>query len=103
MKSSIKKGDNVIVLTGDDKGKSGRVTEVIREKSRVIVDGVNMHSRHTKPNAKNPNGGIIKAESTIHISNVAIVDPKSGKATRVGKKEEKGVNVRYAKKSGAIL
>lgn len=101
MKSNIKKGDTVIVLTGDDKGKKGRVAEVIREKSRVIVEGVNVNSKHTKPNAQNPQGGIIKTEGGIHVSNVALMS--DGAATRVGRKDIKGTSVRYSKKTGKNL
>jgi large subunit ribosomal protein L24 len=98
MKLHIKKGDNVIVLTGDDKGKKGRVSEVIREKNRVIVEGVNINTKHSKPNAANPQGGIIKTEGGIHISNVALVS--DGAATRVGRKVVKGSTVRVSKKTG---
>ncbi len=96
----IKKGDNVIVIAGNSKGKTGKVLTVIPEKDRVIVEGVAMVSKHTKPNAKNPQGGIVKQEASIHVSNVALVDPKSGKATRIGYKVEDGKKVRVAKKSG---
>ncbi|MBQ0096391.1 MAG: 50S ribosomal protein L24 [Bacteroidales bacterium] len=95
----IKKGDNVIVIAGNDKGKTGKVLTVIPEKERVIVEGVAMVSKHTKPNAKAPQGGIIKQEASIHVSNVALIDPKSGKATRVGFKIEGDKKVRVAKKS----
>lgn len=98
MKLNIKKGDNVVVLTGDDKGKKGRVTEVLREKSRVIVEGVNINTKHSKPNAQNPQGGIVKTEGGIHVSNVALVS--DGAATRVGRKDVKGTSVRFAKKTG---
>ncbi len=96
----IKKGDNVIVIAGGNKGKQGKVLTVIPEKDRVIVEGVAMVSKHTKPNAKNPQGGIIKQEAAIHVSNVALLDPKSGKATRVGFEVKDGKKVRVAKKSG---
>ena len=96
----IKKGDNVIVIAGNDKGKTGKVLTVIPEKNRVIVEGVAMVSKHTKPNAKAPQGGIIKQEASINVSNVALVDPKSGKATRVGFEVKDGKKVRIAKKSG---
>jgi large subunit ribosomal protein L24 len=98
MKWNIKKGDNVIVLAGDDKGKTGRVNEIIRDKNRVIVEGLNINTKHTKPNAQNPQGGIVKTEGGIHVSNVALVS--DGKATRVGRKDVKGTKVRYAKKTG---
>jgi len=100
-KLHIKKGDNVIVIAGNDKGQQGRVLEVIRSNSRAIVEGVNMVSKHTKPNADNPQGGIIKQEAAVHISNLLLVDPSGGKATRVGRRlNDKGKLVRFAKKSG---
>ena len=100
-KLHIKKGDIVYVNTGVDKGKTGRVLEVLVDKNRAIVEGVNIVSKHTKPNAKSPQGGIEKKESSIHISNLNPVDPKTGKPTRIGRKENsKGKLVRYAKKSG---
>jgi large subunit ribosomal protein L24 len=100
-KLKIKKGDLVKVIAGDAKGSQGKVTEVITAKSRAVVEGVNMVSKHTKPNAANPNGGIVKQEAAIHISNLMLVDPKSGEATRVGrKKNSEGKLVRFAKKSG---
>jgi len=97
----IKKGDTVIVNAGDYKGQQGRVLEVITEKERVVVEGVNMVSKHTKPNAKAPQGGILKKEAPVHVSNLNLIDSKSGKATRIGrKKDESGKTIRYAKKSG---
>ena len=100
-KLHIKKGDNVIVISGESKGQKGRVLEVIRDKSRAIVEAVHMVSKHSKPNAQNPQGGIIKKEATIHISNLMLVDPASGEATRVGRKlNSKNKLVRYSKKSG---
>ena len=100
-KLHIKKGDMVIVNSGEDKGKTGKVLEVIVAKDRAIVEGVNMVSKSTKPNAKNPQGGIVKQEASIHVSNLNLIDPKSGKATRVGRKfNADGKKVRYAKKSG---
>ncbi len=100
-KLHIKKGDTVFVNAGKDKGKTGRVLKVLVEKQRAIVEGVNLVSKSMKPNAKNPNGGIVKQEASMHISNLNPLDPKSGKATRVGrKKNSEGVLVRYAKKSG---
>lgn len=95
----IKKGDNVIVIAGGNKGKQGKVLTVIPEKDRVIVEGVALVSKHTKPNAKNPQGGIIKQEAAIHVSNVALIDPQSGKATRVSYEIKDGKKVRVAKKS----
>ena len=100
-KFKIRKGDLVKVIAGDAKGSQGKVTEVLVAANRAIVEGVNMVSKHTKPNAANPNGGIIKQEAPIHISNLMLVDPKSGQATRVGrKKTDAGKLVRIAKKSG---
>ena len=99
-KFNIKKGDTVYVNAGNDKGKTGKVLEVLRSKDRVIVEGVNMVSKHTKPNPKAPQGGIIKKEAGIHISNVQLIDPQSGKPTRVGYKFEDGKKIRFAKKSG---
>ena len=88
------------VNAGNDKGKTGKVLSVDPEKNRAIVEGVNMVSKHTKPNAKQPQGGIIKKEAPIHISNLNLIDPKSGKPTRVGFKVEGDKKVRIAKKSG---
>ena len=100
-KLHIKKNDTVVVLAGEDKGKTGKVLKVLVEKNRALVEGVNMVSNSTKPSAKNPQGGIVKQEAPIHISNLSLVDPKSGKATRVGiKVTEDGKKVRIAKKSG---
>lgn len=100
-KLHIKKNDTVVVLAGEDKGKTGKVLKVLVEKNRALVEGVNMVSKSTKPSAKNPQGGIVKQEAPIHISNLSLVDPKSGKATRVGiKVAEDGKKVRIAKKSG---
>ena len=97
----IKKGDTVYVNAGNDRGKTGRVLKVIVDKNRAVVEGINMVSKATKPNAKNPQGGIVKMEAPIHISNLNAVDPKSGKPTRIGRrKNDKGVTVRYSKKSG---
>jgi large subunit ribosomal protein L24 len=101
IKLKIRKGDLVKVIAGDSKGQQGKITEIILDKNRAVVEGVNMISKHTKPNAANPNGGIVKKEAAIHISNLALVDPKSGETTRVGrKKNEAGKLVRVAKKSG---
>ena len=100
-KLHIKKDDTVIVIAGADKGKTGKVLKVLVEKNRALVEGVNMVSKSTKPSAQNPQGGIVKQEAPIHISNLSLVDPKSGKATRVGiKVTEDGKKVRIAKKSG---
>ena len=101
-KLHIKKGDTVKVIAGNSKDQEGKVIEVLVSKSRALVEGVNMVSKHTKPNAANPQGGIVKQESSIHISNLMIVDPKSGEATRIGRKldEKTGKLTRYSKKSG---
>ena len=90
-----------MVITGESKGQKGRVLEVDREKSRAIVEGVNMVSKHTKPNAKAPQGGIVKKEAPVHISNLMLIDPTSGNPTRIGKRlNSKEKLVRYSKKSG---
>lgn len=100
-KFHIRKGDTVYVNTGSDKGKTGKVLKVLVEKQRAIVEGVHIVSKSTKPSAKHPEGGIIKEEAPVHISNLNVVDPKTGKATRIGRrKNAQGKNVRYAKKSG---
>ncbi|MBN2778020.1 MAG: 50S ribosomal protein L24 [Bacteroidales bacterium] len=100
-KFHIKKGDTVFVNAGESKGKQGRVLEVLRKKDRAIVEGVNIISKHQKPNAENPQGGILKKEAAVHISNLMVVDPKTGKPTRIGrKKNSDGKLVRYSKKSG---
>lgn len=100
-KLHIKKGDTVYVNSGEDRGKEGRVLSVIPDKQRAIVEGINMVSKSTKPTAKHPQGGIIKMEAPIHVSNLNLIDPKSGKPTRVGHRfDENGKKVRYSKKSG---
>jgi large subunit ribosomal protein L24 len=100
-KLHIKKGDTVFVNTGESKGQQGRVLEVLRKTDRAIVEGINLVSKHTKPNAKSPQGGIIKKEASVHISNLMLLDPSTGKPTRIGRKLN-GDNrlVRYSKKSG---
>ena len=101
IKLHIKKGDTVIVLAGEDKGKTGKVLKVEREKMRAIVEGVNIVTKSAKPSAKNPQGGFVKVEAPIHISNLSLIDPKSGEATRIAiKVKEDGTKVRIAKKSG---
>lgn len=100
-KLHIKKGDVVYVNAGDDKGKTGKVLSVIKKNDRAIVEGINMVSKHTKPNAKNTQGGIVKQEAGIHVSNLQVVDPSKGGPTRIGRRVgEKGKMVRFAKKSG---
>lgn len=103
-KLHVRKGDTVKVLAGDDRGKEGKVLEVNREKRRALVEGVNMMTKHTKPSAGKPEGGITKAESFIHISNLMLIDPASGKPTRVGRKlNDKGKLQRFSKKTGEII
>ena len=100
-KLHIKKGDNVIVLAGVDKGKTGKVLKMLIDKQRAIVEGINIVSKSAKPSAKNPQGGIIKVEAPIHISNLSLIDPKTQKPTRIGiKVNEDGKKVRISKKSG---
>jgi large subunit ribosomal protein L24 len=103
-KLNIKKGDTVKVIAGDSKGKQGKVLEVDVDKLQAIVEGVNLVSKHTKPNAKNAQGGIVKQEANIHISNLMVVDA-TGKPTRVGRKIDTKTNksVRYSKKSGEVI
>ena len=102
-KFAVKKGDNVVVLTGKDKGRSGEVLSVLRANRRVVVSGINMVKRHTKQ-SQGDQGGIVEKEAAIHISNVALQDPKDGKATRVGYKNlDDGRKVRFAKRSGEVI
>ncbi len=103
MAAKIKKGDRVIVLTGRDKGRQGAVLKVLPKEDRVVVEGLNMVHRHTRPTQGDPQGGIKTKEAALHISNVAIVDPKSGGATRVGFRVEGDKKVRFAKKSGEVI
>ena len=105
VKLKIKKNDTVVVLAGTSKGKEGKVIKVYLSTNRAIVEGVNMISKHTKPNAANPQGGILKQEASINISNLMLVDPKSGQPTRIGRKrdEKMGKLVRFAKKSGEVI
>ena len=99
-KLHIKKGDTVYVNAGEDKGKTGRVLKVLVKEGRAFVEGINMVSKHTKPNAKQPQGGILRQEAAIHISNLNLIDPKSNTPTRVGYRMEGDKKVRFAKKSG---
>jgi large subunit ribosomal protein L24 len=100
-KLHIKKGDTVMVNTGTSKGQKGRVLEVITKTDRAIVEGVNMMKKHTKPNAESPQGGIIEKEAPVHISNLMLADPKTGEATRIGRRlDDNGKLVRFSKKSG---
>ncbi|MBN8703210.1 MAG: 50S ribosomal protein L24 [Bacteroidetes bacterium] len=102
-KLHIKKGDLVKVIAGEAKGQEGKILTVDTKKLRATVEGVNMISKHTKPNAKSPQGGIVKKEGSIHISNLMLIDPSTGKPTRLGRKLEGEKLVRYAKKSGEVI
>ena len=104
-KIKIKKDDTVLVKTGNSKGSKGKVIRVYPKLNRALVEGVNMVSKHTKPNAENPQGGIVKKEATIHISNLMLVDPKTGEPTKIGRKkdEKTGKIVRFSKKSGELI
>lgn len=102
MKLKIKKGDTVQVIAGSQKGKKGTVTAVIKDSNRAVIEGLNIRKKHMKPTNNNP-GGIVDIEAPIHISNLALLDPKSGKPTRVGYRIEKDVKVRYSKKSNEII
>lgn len=100
----VKKGDRVVVIAGKDKGKTGEVLRALPKESRVVVDGVNVVKRHTRPSAANPQGGIVENPAPIHVSNIAHADPKDGKPTRVGAKIlEDGRKVRVAKRSGEVI
>ncbi|MBK9272527.1 MAG: 50S ribosomal protein L24 [Saprospiraceae bacterium] len=98
----IKKGDTVQVIAGSQKGKKGTITAIIKETNRAVVEGINIRKKHLKPTNNNP-GGIVDIEAPLHISNLALLDPKSGSPTRVGYKIEKGLKVRYSKKSNEII
>ena len=100
---NLKVGDTVKVIAGDDKGSSGKVLKVIRSKNRVVVEGVAMVKKHNKPNSNNPKGGITEKEASIHISNIAHIDPESGKATRVKYEVKDGVKRRLSVASGSLL
>ncbi len=104
-KLHIKKGDSVQVIAGDSKSQVGIILSIDRVKGRAIVEGVNLVSKHTKPNAKNPQGGIVKQEASVHISNLMLIEPGTGKATRVGRKLDDKSNklVRYSKKTGEVI
>ena len=103
IKLKIKSGDIVRVIAGDHKGLEGKIVRVLREKNKAIVEGVNMVSKHTKPSAKNPQGGIVKKEASIQISNIALIDPKTKETTKVGFKQEGDKKVRFSKKSNQVL
>lgn len=103
MAAKIKKGDRVVVLTGKDKGRTGQVLQVLPTEERVLVQGINIVQRHTRQSQANPQGGIINKEASLHISNVAHVDPTTGKPTRVGFRIDGDKKVRVAKKSGEAI
>ncbi len=103
MKIRIKSGDTVQVIAGDHKGSEGKVLRILRDKNKAIVEGVNTVSKHEKPSAQNPQGGIVQKEAPIHISNLALLDPKSGDPTRVGYEMRDGKKVRVAKKSNEVI
>ena len=103
IKLKIKSGDTVKVIAGDHKGSEGKVLRVDREKNKAIVEGVNMVSKHTKPSAKSPQGGIVKKEAPLHVSNLSLIDPKSKEATKVGIRVEGDKKVRFSKKSNQVL
>ncbi|UCE70690.1 MAG: 50S ribosomal protein L24 [Flavobacteriaceae bacterium] len=99
----IKSGDTVRVIAGDHKGSEGKVLRILRDRNKAIVEGVNTVSKHEKPSAQNPQGGIVEKEAPIHISNLSLIDPKSGDATRVGYEVREGSKVRVAKKSNEVI
>ncbi|WP_445384286.1 50S ribosomal protein L24 [Robiginitalea sp. IMCC44478] len=103
MKIRIKSGDTVRVVAGDHKGSEGKVVRILRDKNKAIVEDVNIVSKHEKPSAGNPQGGIVKKEAPIHISNLSLIDPKSGESTRVGYEMRDGKKVRVAKKSNEVI
>lgn len=103
-KLHIRKGDTVKVLSGDDKNKTGKVLEILTDKGRALVEGINIITKHQKPSAGKPEGGIKKIEGSVHISNLMLIDPATGKATRTGRKlNEKGKLQRYSKKTGELI
>ena len=103
IKLKIKTGDSVVVIAGEHKGQKGKILNVDREKNRAIVEGINLISKHTKPSAQNPQGGIIKKEAPIHISNLSLLDPKTGEPTKVGYEVRDGKKVRVSKKYKQVL
>lgn len=103
-KLHVKKGDTVIVVAGDEKGKQGTITKMHLETQRAVVEGLNMVSKHIKPSANQPEGGVVQIEAPIHVSNLMLIDPKSGKATRIGRRvNTAGKTERYSKKSGEVI
>lgn len=103
MKIRIKSGDTVRVIAGDHKGSEGKVVRVLRDANKAIVEGVNTVSKHEKPSARNPQGGIVEKEAPIHLSNLSLIDPKSGEVTRVGYEVRDGKKVRVSKKSNEVI
>ena len=103
MKLKIKTGDTVRIIAGDHKGTEGKIIRVLRDKNKAIVEGVNMVSKHEKPSAQNPQGGIVKKEAPIHISNLSLIDSKSGENSRVGFEVRDGKKVRVSKKSNEVI
>lgn len=104
VKLHVRKGDEVVVISGKDRGKKGKILAAFPSEQRVLIEGINIVKRHTKPNAAYPQGGIVEKEAPVHVSNVMLIDPKTSEPTRVGKKILKdGTKVRYAKKSGEVL
>ena len=103
MAMKIKKGDRVVILSGKDKGKHGEVTKAMPKDGKVVVAGVNIITRHRKPTQANPQGGLERSEAPMHVSKVAIEDPKTGKPTRVGFRIDNGQKVRVAKRSGEVI
>ena len=103
-KLHVKTGDTVKVIAGDERGKTGRITSVLTDKNKVVIEGLNLVTKHTKPSAKNPQGGISKVEAPIHASNVSLVDPKTGeKAKTANRKNSAGKTERYSKKTGEVI
>ncbi|MBT8235615.1 MAG: 50S ribosomal protein L24 [Bacteroidia bacterium] len=103
MKLKIKTGDTVRIIAGDHKGSEGKVIEVDKQKNKALIEGINMVSKHEKPSAKNPQGGIVQKEAPIHISNLSLIDSKSGESTRVGYEVRDNVKVRVSKKSNEVI
>ncbi len=103
MKLKIKTGDTVRIIAGDHKGSEGKVIEVDKQKKKALIEGINMVSKHEKPSAKNPQGGIVQKEAPIHISNLSLIDSKSGETTRVGYEVRDNVKVRVSKKSNEVI
>lgn len=101
-KLKVRTGDTVRVIAGDHKGQEGKIQKILRDKNKAIVEGVNMVSKHEKPSAKNPQGGIVKKEAAVHLSNLSLID-KKGDTTRVGYRTEDGKKVRFSKKSNEVI